>query len=94
MHCIFTARAATDLEKIGDYIAEDNPARAKSFVGELRQRCKRIAEMPRAHPVRPDIAPDIRTVATGNYVILYSVHSDHVLIERIIHGARNIEAMF
>lgn len=94
MRCLFAARAAADLEEIGDYIAEDNPARAKSFIIELRARCKHIADMPRAYPLRPEIAPDIRTVATGNYVIFYSVHADHVLIERIAHGARNIEEIF
>lgn len=94
MRCIFAARADADLEEIGDYIAEDNPVRAKSFVAELRQRCRRIADMPRAYPLRPEIASDIRTVATGNYVIFYSVQADHVLIERIVHGARNIEELF
>jgi toxin ParE1/3/4 len=94
MRCIFAARAEADLEDIGDYIAEDNPLRARSFTIELRERCKRIADMPRAYPLRPEIASDIRALVMGNYVILYSAHADHVLIERIVHGARNIEELF
>ena len=43
MLCIFTARAEDDLENIADYIAIDNPARAISFVQEIRNRSQRIA---------------------------------------------------
>ena len=32
----FTADAETDLERIGDHIAQDSPARALAFIQELR----------------------------------------------------------
>ena len=31
--------AELDLEEIGDYIVRDNPRRAISFIGEIRDRC-------------------------------------------------------
>ena len=34
-----TAEAEYDLETISDYIARDNPARALSFLQELRSKC-------------------------------------------------------
>ena len=34
--------AERDLETIGDYIAEDNPLRALSFIAELRAQCATI----------------------------------------------------
>jgi len=36
MKLLITPLAAFDLEEIGDYIAQDNPFRAASFVAELR----------------------------------------------------------
>jgi hypothetical protein len=42
MRCIFTEEAGKDLETIADYIALDNPARAVSFIQEIRARCSRI----------------------------------------------------
>jgi toxin ParE1/3/4 len=36
---VFSPRAEADLEEIGDYIARDNPARAISFLDELRAHC-------------------------------------------------------
>ena len=42
----FTPLASSDLEAIGDYIAQDNPARAYSFVLEIRKQCRKIASAP------------------------------------------------
>lgn len=35
MRVLFTSLADTDLEEIGDYIAQDNPARALTFIQEI-----------------------------------------------------------
>jgi toxin ParE1/3/4 len=43
MRAHFTPQAEIDLEEVGDYIALDNPARAVSFIREIRQHCERIA---------------------------------------------------
>jgi toxin ParE1/3/4 len=94
MRCRYSARAVEDLDGIIEYIARDNPTRALSFADELRQRCEQIADAPAAAPLRPDIAEGIRLVPFGRYLILYSIPGDHVLIERIMHGARDIPARF
>jgi len=41
MPCIFSPLAASDLEEIGDYIAQDNPHRALTFVREIRNVAKK-----------------------------------------------------
>jgi toxin ParE1/3/4 len=53
---VFSPRAEADLEGIGDYIARDNPARAISFLDELRAHCDRIAATPGSYPAREDLA--------------------------------------
>lgn len=89
-----SARALDDLTAIGDFIAQDNPARARSFVHELVARAKRIADQPRAAPLRPEIGENVRVVVTGAYLILYT-HRDNgtVLVERVVHGARDLEGL-
>jgi toxin ParE1/3/4 len=92
MRCAFTPLAEADLETIGDYIARDNPRRALSFIRELRQRCARIAEMPRAALLRPELGAGVRVVTFGRYLICYSERGDgQVVIERIVHGARSLK---
>lgn len=41
--------AIYDIESIGDHIAQDNPARALSFISELYNQCQRIGDSPEAY---------------------------------------------
>jgi toxin ParE1/3/4 len=36
MQLVFSGGAEHDLEEIGDYIAQDNPSRAVTFIREMR----------------------------------------------------------
>lgn len=42
MRLLITPLAVFDLEEIGDYIAQDNPIRAGTFVAELRAHCNDV----------------------------------------------------
>lgn len=44
-----TEGARADLIAIGDYIAQDNPLRALSFVDELEMRCTALGDSPHAY---------------------------------------------
>lgn len=66
----FTPQAEEDLEQIGDYIAQDNPARALSFLAELRAHYVRIASAPLAYPARRELGARLRSCAHGNHVII------------------------
>jgi toxin ParE1/3/4 len=47
--------AERDLEAIADYIAEDNPSRALTFVTQLRDQCAAIAKAPQAFRLRSEL---------------------------------------
>lgn len=91
---VITPLAESDIEEIGDYIANDNPDRALSFVIELRGQCLKIALSPQAYRLRRELGNDIRSCSHGNYVILFSHDEKDVSILRILHGARNISGLF
>jgi toxin ParE1/3/4 len=90
---IFAPLADRDLEAIADYIAADNPARAVTFVQDIRRRCAGLAAAPRSARRFPELGPDAHILPFGNYVILYRALADEVSIERVIHGARDIMAL-
>lgn len=92
MHLIITPLAQRDLETIGDYIAEDNPARAATFIRELRNQCSKIQQTPKAYRLRSDIASGIRSSVYGRYVIYFIADNDIVRIIRILHGAMDASA--
>ena len=74
MKVTLSSRARHDLEGIRNYIEQDNPVRAISFVNELRDIMKRLANMPRAFPLVPRYEHHgIRRRSYKRYGILYSV---------------------
>ena len=94
MLLLFAPLALTDLEEIGDYIALDNPLRALSFVRELRAQCRKILDNPLAFPAREDLAPGLRVLPYGHYLIFYRPTDSTIRIERILHGARDVGTQF
>ncbi|MGY4396942.1 toxin ParE1/3/4 [Sphingomonas sp. UYAg733] len=91
----FADVAEADLEAIGDWIAQDNPHRALSFVDMLRDRCLSLASRPRRFPeVRRFGDISLRKSAVRGYLIFYIVGPDTVEVVRIVHGSRDWVSIF
>jgi plasmid stabilization system protein ParE len=44
---------------------------------------------------RPDLAPELRSFAAGDYVILYSVEEDDTVeIHYVFHGSQDVASFF
>jgi toxin ParE1/3/4 len=87
-------QARQDLIAIWEYIADDSPVAADRLLDTLEARIERLADHPFLGPARPDIAPDLRYLISGNYLILYRVLGEVVEIVRVLHGARDLAALF
>ena len=83
----------SDLEEIADWIGEDNPRRAVTFIREIREVFRRIGDGPLHYQLRPDIGDDARLAVVGNYVILFRVDNHSVRIERVVFGGRDLSAL-
>jgi toxin ParE1/3/4 len=93
-HPVFTDEAIADLNDIHDYIAQHSPTAAARVIGEINERCDLLADNPMMGRSRPEFGRDVRSFPSGAYIIFYRPAEDSVEILRVIHGARNIEAMF
>ena len=89
----FTPRARLDLLQIVDTIGDDNPASAE-LVAAIESRCRSVAEFPESGRSREDLAPGLRSVVVDPYLIFYLSAPDHIQIVRILHGRRDIRAIF
>lgn len=85
--------AARDLGEIRRYIARDNPERARTFVLEIRDHCRRLAQYPAIHPVEPEIDPTVRKAIHGAYLIFYEEDELGILVLRVFHGARDLAGL-
>ncbi|MCJ2011974.1 type II toxin-antitoxin system RelE/ParE family toxin [Methylobacterium sp. J-076] len=96
MKVVVTAEAELDLERIGDFIARDNPARAQTFVTELVECCLRLSDTPRAFPLVARYAhTGVRRRVFGSYLIFYRVDEEAGRIDvlHVLNGAREYEAI-
>lgn len=88
MRLEISAEAEQDLEAIGDHIAHDNPARAISFLRELRTKCLALADLPNGFPlVQRYESLGIRRRVHGNYLIFYRVEPERIIVLHVLHGA-------
>jgi toxin ParE1/3/4 len=84
----------SDLEAIADYIAQDNPMRAVSFIREIREELRLVVQNPLLYQLRPEIGEDARLAVVGRYVILFHIVGEVVRIERVIFGGRDLPILF
>jgi len=87
-------RARSDLTEIWSYIADDSIANADAFIDKLYETIKALASQPGVGRRREELAPGILSFPFGRYVIFYRTNRDTIEIVRILHGARDIQAIF
>jgi toxin ParE1/3/4 len=89
-----TSQAHLDLTEIALHIAEENPTAADRWLELIDEKCQTLVRMPEMGRKRPSLAPGLRSLAIGNYVIFYRPVANGTQIIRVIHGARDIPALF
>ena len=88
--------AEADLADIWLYIAGEsgNPAIADRLIDTLTDRVLLLGNHPYLGRRREDLRPGLRSFSVGEYIILYRIDHGDVLILSVLHGRRDIEALF
>ena len=86
--------AKQDLDEIWSYVARDNPTAADSLIDEISEHCRIYATQPEAGTPADRFQAGLRYFAYGNYVVFYRPEVSGILVIRIVHGARNLDALF
>ena len=89
MRAHIAPRAENDLEKVGDYIALENPNCAFQFIREIRQHCEKIVDGPQHYMARAKLGDSPRICTHGNDLIVFEPFDDGALLLRVLHGALN-----
>ena len=90
----FTEPAAQDLEKIYEYIAEDNIDEAVKHRQRLEKRWLALLDQPRLGTKRDEIESNLRSVTEGNYVTFYRILPDGIEVARVLHTAQDVKQAF
>ena len=87
-------RAETDLDDIWIYVARDSGSLevANRLIDTITDRFFTLSRFPHIGRSRhEDFGPGYRSLTVGEYVIVYCVEEDDVLILRVVHGRRQLK---
>jgi len=90
---LLTRQAEEDLLEIWSYVADDNPAAANDLLDDIDATCAKLPGAPHSGRLREELAPNIRSMPVGNYVIFNQPEEDGVVVIRVLHGARDLPGL-
>jgi len=94
---IRSPQADADLDGIWYYIASESASIeiADRLIDSITDRFVLIANYPNIGRRRDDdLRPGLRSFPVGEYLIIYRLQDEDVLILRVLRGSRNIQALF
>jgi toxin ParE1/3/4 len=89
--------AEADLDDIWLYVAKESGSTeiANRLIDTITDRFYTLACFPYiGRPRAEDFGPGYRSLAVGEYVIVYCVENEDALILRVVHGRRHLDALF
>jgi len=92
-----TPQADSDLDDIWYYVAVNSGSVeiADRLIDSIAERFYLLATHPNIGRARDeDLRAGLRTFPVGEYVIIYRIENEDVLILRVLRGSRNISALF
>ncbi len=91
----FTNSAETDLLELWLAIAEENIVAADDSLDLIHATVSVLLEQPEMGRARPELADGLRSFPTRTpYIIFYLPDTDGLLVVRVLHHARDIDAEY
>jgi toxin ParE1/3/4 len=89
-----SVEAEVDVLEITSFVSSGDEALVRKFVTRLTEVLDLLAEHPEMGRKRDDLRPGLRSVNFNPYIVIYQIQSTDVEVVRILHGARDIAALF
>jgi toxin ParE1/3/4 len=89
-----SAPAELDLVEIWEYIAQHNRPAADKVLAQFDNSFRLLQLQPQFGFSADRYAPGLRAFVQGSYVVFYEPTPNEILIYRVLHGARNLDAIF
>lgn len=91
----FTNSAEADLLELWLIIAEENLVAADELLDSIKTTALLLATQPEMGRARPELADGLRSFPTRTpHIIFYVPNNDGVLVVRVLHHARDIDAEY
>lgn len=89
----FARSAETDLLELWFHLAEENLVAADESLDVIQAAVSVFSSQPEMGRTRPELADGLRSFSTRTpYIIFYMPGDDQILVVRVLHHARDIDA--
>jgi toxin ParE1/3/4 len=91
----WTEPALEDVRAIVAFVGRDSPGYAQRLADRIMQAPESLAAFPRLGGMVPEFEQDdIREVIVRPYRVIYQLREDKVFVVAVIHGSRDLPAVF
>jgi len=94
MRVFLSEKAKSDLLRIYRYIAERNSKAADALIQGIGSNLDNLARFPFIGRERSSLAPGVRCLVVGLYLVFYIVAPDRITVARIIDGCMDVDEEF
>jgi toxin ParE1/3/4 len=86
----FAELAKPDVRAIWNFVAleRQSPDNADRLLAFIQDKLNFLADFPLMGQLRDELSRGLRCFSAGNYVIYYRPIANGILVERVVHGAR------
>jgi toxin ParE1/3/4 len=92
---IRSTQAKRDLLLIWVHVAEDDIRAADALIDSFTEKLSLLARFPGMGPLRPELAPNLRSFPVGKYLLFYREgERGGIELVRVVHGARDLKRVF
>lgn len=91
---LISPQAEQDLVDIWLYIANDSPTNADRFLDYINEQALHLVELPKSGKLRPELAQSLRCFPVEKYLLFYREQGSTIELVRVLHAARDINALF
>ena len=90
MRITFEPAARDDLERIFEWLTQENPHAALAVITRIEARLSRLENPKLAHMGRPGLVEGTRELIEYPYIIVYTVRDEigEIVVLAVMHGAR------
>ena len=94
MKVFVSGKARRDLLEIYAYVAARNPSAAQNLMKDVDGKFANLSQFPFIGRERSSLFPGLRSLIVGSYLIFYVVEGERIVVYRVLHGRRDIDAEF
>jgi toxin ParE1/3/4 len=87
-------QAEVDVLDIWGFIADDSTREADRWVDQLDEKLQLWATQPLIGRARDELAPGLRSMPFGRYVVFFAPVVDGIDVVRVLHGSRDMDQEF